>query len=131
MGTHLIPRSDVKGQDRFFIFFSLQGLIGTIIGAIPAIPIFSLFDSLNLTLVGFVFLLLFGGTGFIIGQCKIPEGLTVPGLKKVSGLYVKDVILMYFKFRKNKKKFVLETTEGQKFDEKQETQLEKFVLNKS
>ena len=32
MGTHLIPRSDVKGQDRFFIIFSVPGLIGTIIG---------------------------------------------------------------------------------------------------
>ena len=130
MGTHLIPRSDVKGQDRFFIFFTIQGLICTIICAVPAIPIFTIFDSMGLTIVGFIFIVAFGGVGFIIGQGKLPEGGLFPGLKQVGGMYVKDVILMYLKFRKNKKKFVLETSEDQEFAEKEESKLENAILNK-
>ncbi len=129
MGTHLIPRSDVKGQDRFFIFFTIQGLIGTIICALPALPIFAFFDSMKMTFVGLLFVLVFGSVGFIIGQCKIPEGGVLPGLKQVGGLYVKDVILMYLKFRKNKKKFVLQTSENQEFDVREESKIEKVVLN--
>ena len=131
MGTHLIPRSDVKGQDRFFIFFTIQGLICTIICAIPAIPLFSIFDAMGLTIVGFLFIVMFGGVGFLIGQGKIPEGGLFPGLKQVGGMYIKDVILMFLKFRKNKKKFVLETSEDQVFDVKEESKVEKVILNKS
>jgi hypothetical protein len=130
MGTHLIPRSDVKGQDRFFIFFSIQGLIGTVIAALPGVVLFKIFDSMGLTLVGFAFIALFGSIGFVIGQCKIPEMGAFPALKQVGGLYVKDVILMYWKFKKNKKKYVLQTSKDQEFAVKEETKLEKIVLNK-
>jgi len=52
MGTHLIPRADVKGQDRFFIIFSVPGLIGTVLGiaigyifyAILALSIYQLWE---------------------------------------------------------------------------------------
>ncbi len=130
MGTHLIPRSDVKGQDRLFIFFSVQGLIGTVVAMIPALPIFMICDRMNKVLVGFVFLAVFGFIGFIIGQGKVPDGASFGLSKKVGGLYIRDVIKDWINFRNNKKKFVLEVEKDQKFDTREETKLEKVVLNK-
>ncbi len=130
MGTHLIPRSDVKGQDRLFIFFSVPGLIGTVIAMIPALPIFLIFEHMNKVLVGFVFLAAFGFVGFIIGQGKIPDGASFSLSKKVGGLYIRDVIKDWINFKNNKKKFVLEVEENQKFDTREETKIEKVVLNR-
>ena len=130
MGTHLIPRSNVKGQDRFFIFFSVPGLIGTVIALLPSFLIFSFLDQMGLTVVGFVIVALFGFVGFIIGQGKIPDTGTLPIFKAVGGLYVRDVIKMYLRFKKNKKKFVLEMTDNQEFDVKEDTEIEKLLANK-
>ena len=95
MGTHLIPRANVKGQDRLFIFFSFQGLIG-----------------------------------FCIGQVKIPDNAGTPLFKKVGGLYIREVILSYFRFNSNKKKYVLQVSDDDVFEEHKETKLEKILLNK-
>ena len=106
MGTHLIPRSNVKGQDRFFIIFSIPGLIGTIIGLVPGFMIYSLFKAFNggkISIPGLVIFALFGTIGFIIGQVQIPDNGAMPLFKKVGGLYIRDVIAQFFKFRKNKK----------------------------
>ena len=130
MGTHLIPRSDVKGQDRLFIFFTVPGLIGTVIALVPALPFFFAFEQSNKVLVGFAFLIAFGFVGFIIGQGKIPDGASFPLSKKVGGLYIRDVILDWFKFRQSKKKFILQVEENQEFDTREETKLEKIVYNK-
>ena len=129
MGTHLIPRSDVKGQDHFFIFFTVPGLIGTIVALLPALPIFMILDSFKKTIAGFVVLFIFGFIGFIIGQGKIPDGSTFGLSKKVGGLYVREVIKDWLSFNKNKKKFVLEVEENQQFDTKEETKAEKFLMN--
>ena len=130
MGTHLIPRSDVKGQDHFFIFFTIPGLIGTLIALIPALPIFIICDQfLHKTLVGFVFLFVFGLVGFIIGQGKLPEGGTLSLSRKVGGLYIRDIIKDWLAFRGNKKKFVLQVEENQKFDAKEESQFERIIMN--
>ena len=130
MGTHLIPRSDVKGQDRFFIIFTVPGLIGTIIALVPALPIFLIFESQNKVVIGICFLAIFGFVGFIIGQGKIPDGAGFSLAKKVGGLYIRDVIKDWFKFKKNKKKFVLEVEEDQQFDIKEDSKLEELLLNK-
>ena len=129
MGTHLIPRSDVKGQDHFFIFFTIPGLIGTVAALAPALPIFLICDSMNNTFAGFIVLAVFGFAGFIIGQGKIPDGSTMPLSRKVGGLYIRDVIRDFFKFKGNKKKFVLEVEKDQKFDTREETKAEKFLMN--
>ncbi len=130
MGTHLIPRSDVKGQDRLFIFFTVPGLIGTVCALLPAIPIFMILDHMNKVIVGFVVLGVFGFIGFIIGQGKVPDGASFGLSKKVGGLYIRDVIKDWLAFGKNKKKFVLEVEENQHFDTREETKAEKIILNK-
>ncbi len=128
MGTHLIPRSDVKGQDRFFIFFTLPGLIGTIIALVPALPFFLAFQSSNIVLA-LCILGIFGFVGFIIGQGKIPDGGSLPLSRKVGGLYIRDIIRDYFKFKKNKTKYLLEVEEDQQFDTKEASKVEKLLLN--
>ena len=117
MGTHLIPRSNVKGQDRFFIFFSVPGLIGTIIGLIPGYIMYSLVAALSgagnsISMPGVVVLVLFGFIGFVIGQVQVPDNGSLPLFKKIGGLYIREVIVQYFNFNKNKKKFVLQVSEN-------------------
>ena len=130
MGTHLIPRSDVKGQDRFFIIFTVPGLIGTLIALVPALPIFLIFESQNKVVVGICFLALFGFVGFVIGQGKIPDGAGFRLSKKVGGLYIRDVIKDFFAFRRSKKKYVLEVEENQQFDTREDSKVEELLLNK-
>lgn len=130
MGTHLIPRSDVKGQDHFFIFFTVPGLIGTVIALLPALPIFMILDGMGKTVIGFVFLGLFGFVGFIIGQGKVPDGASMRLSKKIGGLYIRDIIKDYITFRGNRKKFVLEVEKNQKFDTREDTKVEKLLMNK-
>ena len=131
MGTHIIPRSNVKGQDRLFIFFSMQGLVGTLIGATIGLPLYSLIKNVFNSLIGgLIVLAICGGIGFVIGQVKIPDNNGNPLFKKLGGLYVREAILAYFKFRSNKKKYVIPLSDTEVFEEHKETWLEKKLLNK-
>ena len=129
MGTHLIPRADVKGQDRFFIIFSVPGLIGTVIGAAIGFPFYAIFDAVGATFVGLAFIIVLGAIGFVIGQVKVPDTNAFPIFKKIGGEYIKDIIVRYFAFRKNKKKFVNEISSKQTFDVK-EDKIDNIIMNK-
>ncbi len=128
MGTHLIPRSNVKGQDRFFIWFSAQGLVGTLIGAalgaIPHILISPFSQLVAVSVWG-----LFAFAGFIVGQGKVPDNNGNQLFKKLGGLYVRDCIITYFKFKKNKKKFLLRVSEDDVFAERKTNAIEKIALS--
>ena len=135
MGTHLIPRSNVKGQDRFFIFFSVPGLIGTIVGLVPGYMLYSVIAALTgsanaISFPGVVVLALFGLAGFVIGQVQVPDNGSLPLFKKVGGLYIREVIVQYFNFKKNKKKFVLEISDDQQFEETTASKATAFLMNK-
>lgn len=129
MGTHLIPRSDVKGQDRFFIFFSVPGLIGTFIGIIIGYVFYLVLAAMNASTVGIIIIGLFGAIGFTIGQVKVPDTNALPLFKKVGGEYIRDIILRFIKFRKNKKKFVNEVSSHQEFTVKDD-KLDKLIMNR-
>ena len=131
MGTHLIPRANVKGQDRLFIIFSFQGLIGTLIGLAIGMPFFWLINGvMGQTFIGIVIAGFFALIGFVIGQVQVPDNGGNPLFKKVGGLYIRDVIISYFRFRANKKKYVIQTSEDDVFEKHEETQLEKLILNR-
>ena len=134
MGTHLIPRSNVKGQDRFFIFFSIPGLLGTIIGLVPGYIIYSIMTSISgsdtLNFPGIAVLALCGFIGFVIGQVQVPDNGSLPLFKKVGGLYIREVIMQYFNFKSNKKKFVLQVSDDQVFEETTASKATAFFLNK-
>ena len=120
MGTHLIPRSDVKGQDRFFIIFSIQGLIGTVIGIVVGLPFYGFFKMLGMTPVGLAIVAVGGLIGFTIGQVKVPDTNAFPLFKKIGGEYIRDIILRFIKFKKNRRKYVNEISSKQKFEEKED-----------
>ena len=128
--THIIPRADVKGQDRFFIFFSVPGLIGTVIGIVIGYPFYAILEAAGSPIVGVCIMAVTGGIGFIIGQVKIPDTNTFPLFKKVGGEYIKDIIVRYFKFKKTKKKFVNEISSKQQFTVNEESKVEKILMNK-
>ena len=128
--THIIPRADVKGQDRFFIFFSVPGLIGTVIGIAIGYPFFAILDAAGSTIVGLCIMAIMGAIGFVIGQVQIPDTNAFPLFKKVGGEYVRDIILRYFRFRKTKKKFANELTATQQFATQEESKVEKLVMHK-
>lgn len=129
MGTHLIPRADVKGQDRFFIIFSVPGLIGTLIGLGVGYPIFAILSAIGLNIPGIIIMALLAILGFTIGQVKIPDTNAFPLFKKIGGEYIRDIIVRYIKFRGNKKKFVIDASSLQSFETK-ENKLDKIVMNK-
>lgn len=129
MGTHLIPRADVKGQDRFFIIFSVPGLIGTVIGITVGFPFYMIFDAFGATMIGVIAIALFGLIGFAIGQVKIPDTNAFPIFKKIGGEYIRDIIIRFFAFRKNKKKFVNNISSKQTFEIK-EDKLDNIIMNK-
>ena len=110
MGTHLIPR-EVNGEGRILIIFTLPGFIGTLIGIGVGALFYSLASALGATLVGWVLLAVFALVGFVIGQVKIPDSNSFPLFKKVGGEYVRDIIMKYFKFRKNKKIYLYDQTD--------------------
>ena len=129
MGTHLIPRSDVKGQDRFFIFFSVPGLIGTIIGLAIGYVFYAILAAMKAQMAGIIVIAIFALIGFTIGQVKVPDTNALPLFKKVGGEYIREIILRFIKFRKNKKKFVNEVSSHQEFTVKDD-KLDKFIMNR-
>ena len=132
MGTHLIPRANVKGQDRLFVIFSFQGLIGTLIGLAIGMPFFWVLNGLfKQTVAGLVVAGFFALIGFCIGQVQVPDNGGNPLFKKVGGLYIREVIIAFFRFHSNKKKYVIQTGEDDVFEEHKESKLEKLILNKA
>lgn len=129
MGTHIIPRADVKGQDRFFIIFSVPGLIGTVIGLGIGYIFYAILRALGAETVGMIIMGAFGLVGFTIGQVKIPDTNAFPIFKKIGGEYIRDIIVRYMKFRKTKKKFVNDISTRQSFEIK-ENKLDKIIMNK-
>ena len=129
MGTHLIPRSDVKGQDRFFIFFSVPGLIGTVIGLAIGYVFYLMLAMMNASMAGIIVIGIFALIGFTIGQVKVPDSNALPLFKKVGGEYIREIILRFIKFRKNTKKFVNAVSARQEFVVR-EAKLDKLIMNK-
>lgn len=120
MGTHLIPR-DVEGEGRILIIFTMQGLIGTLIGGGIGIIFYNIFAIAGAAIVGWIFVALFALIGFVIGQVDIPDTNAMPLFKKVGGQPIWKIIARYFKFRKTQKIYVskvLETSEVVNTEEK-------------
>lgn len=113
MGTHLIPR-DVEGEGRILIIFTLQGLIGTLIGIGIGFIFYNILASAGAAVVGWIVIGLLGTIGFTIGQVKVPDTNAMPLFKKVGGESIWKVIVRFVKFRQSKKIYVnqiLETKE--------------------
>lgn len=61
---------------------------------------------MGLKTVGTIFLAIFALIGFGIGAIKIPNLAGLNFTKKVAGDSIDEIILRYFKFRKNRKIYI-------------------------
>ena len=110
MGTHLIPR-DVEGEGRILIIFTMQGLIGTLIGFGVGVIFYNIFAAIGAGVVGWVVLGIFALLGFAIGQVSVPDTNAMPLFKKVGGEAIWKVIMRYIKFKQTKKIYVSDVLE--------------------
>lgn len=61
---------------------------------------------MKLKMVGIVLLALFALVGFAIGAFKIPTIAGIPVTKKIGGEPISEIIIRYFKFKKNRKMYI-------------------------
>ena len=66
-----------------------------------------LFNMLNMTVVGYIFIGLFALTGFICGTFKIPDSSVLRVTRLVGGENIDDIILRYIKFKQKKNRIYI------------------------
>lgn len=105
MGTYYIPRN-YRGESRILYIFTVKSLISTAIGGMIGFLLYLFFNLLMLKTVGVVVMAIFALVGFAVGAIKIPELGGIAFTKKVGGEPLSEIIVRYFKFRRNKKIYV-------------------------
>ena len=116
MGTYNIPRN-VKGEGRILFIFTPKSLIFTVAGLAVGIIFYLIFKMVNLTLVAWIFLLLFAVIGWVIGTIKVPKLGIFKFTDVVCGEKLDDVILRAIKFKKkNNKIYIYDNKEVEKDD---------------
>lgn len=102
MGTYYIPRN-YKGETRLLYIFSIKSLITTAIGAVIGFFFYLIFSMVGLKMMGIIILAAFALIGYAIGAFKIPTIIGIPVTKKIGGESISEIIIRYFKFKKNRK----------------------------
>jgi len=102
MGTYYIPRN-YKGETRLLYIFSIKSMITTVLGAVVGFLFYLIFSMVNLKTVGLIVLAIFAVIGYCVGALKIPTIVGLPVTKKIGGESISDIIIRYFKFKKNRK----------------------------
>ena len=113
MGTYYIPRN-YKGETRILYIFSVKSLITTMIGAIIGLIFYFPCSWIGIKKVGIVILAIFALIGWAIGALKIPTVVGIPVTKKIGGEPLSDIIIRYFKFKKNRKIYTYIDTKEEK-----------------
>jgi len=116
MGTYNVPRN-VKGEGRILFIFSTKALIYTLAGGgAIGFPIYYILNMVGLTMIGVIIMAIFALLGFGIGTIKIPDTTAFEVTKKTGGENIDDIIIRWFKFKKNKNKIYIykEKTEDKK-----------------
>ena len=109
MGTHLIPR-EIDGDARILLIFTPKGFVGTLIGIGVGTFLYTFASAFGANLVGWVLLGICALIGFVIGQVKVPESNAFSLFKKTGGEYIREIIVKYIAFRKNKKIYLYDQT---------------------
>jgi len=73
-----------------------------------------LFNAIGLTLIGIIFVVIFGLIGFCIGTFKIPESKKFKFTEKTGGEAIDDIIKRWIKFKKRKNKIYIYLKEDTK-----------------
>lgn len=104
MGTYYIPRN-YRGESRILYIFTVKSLITTGVGALIGSIFWFIFRSLGMNTVGLVIMAFFAFIGFALGALKIPTIVAFPITKRIGGEPIGEIILRYFKFKKNRKMY--------------------------
>lgn len=102
-GPYNIPRN-YKGESKILFIFSIKAFIFTMIGAFIGIIFYYIFNAIKLTILGFIFIIIFALLGFVIGTFKIPDTTAFEFTKKVGGESIDTVFVRWFNFKKNNNK---------------------------
>lgn len=113
MGTYYIPRN-YKGETRFLYIFTVKSLITTAIGAVFGSIFLLIFMALNMKTAGMITMAIFAAIGFVIGAVKIPTIVSIPITKKIGGEPLSEIIIRYFKFKKDRKIYSYSVTKEEK-----------------
>lgn len=110
--SYMIPR-DTKGEGRILMIFTKKSFLWTIICAsIGLVTVYPICAILKASLIGLVFVLLFGLIGFVIGTFKMPNSQNFEILRKTGGEDIDEILLRLYKFKKGGKKIYLYYTGG-------------------
>ncbi len=104
MGTYYIPRN-YRGESRILYIFTVKSLITTGVGALVGSIFWIIFRSLGMNMVGLIIMGVFAFIGFALGALKIPTIVAFPITKRIGGEPIGEIIIRYFKFKKNRKMY--------------------------
>lgn len=104
MGTYYIPRN-YRGESRILYIFTVKSLITTGVGALLGSIFWIIFRSLGMNAVGLIIMGVFAFIGFALGALKIPTIVAFPITKRIGGEPIGEIIIRYFKFKKNRKMY--------------------------
>ena len=103
MGSYNIPRN-VKGEGRILYIFSTKALVYTFIGAAIGGVIYFILDAMQMGMIGFFVIILFGAIGFSIATFKVPKIKSLKVMEDISGENIDEIIKRYVKFKSKKNK---------------------------
>ena len=106
MGTYNLPRN-VKGEGRILFIFSVKALLFTVAGVVIGSLFYLIFNMLGMSIIGIIFVAIFGLIGFIIGTFKVPESNSFSITKKAGGENIDEVIKRYIEFKMQKNKIYI------------------------
>lgn len=107
MQKHEIPRES-ENEGRILYIFTGRSIATTLIGLFIGLLIGTFLNKILPTLGMIIGAGLFGLIGFLIGVVKIPEIVSMPVTKSLSGMYVDEAIMKYIKFKQRRSLKVLE-----------------------
>ena len=106
MGTYNIPRN-LRGESRILYIFSVKALITTGVGAMFGLVFYLMFSMVGMGSVGLIVTGVFALIGYGVGTIKIPTIAGLPFTKKIGGESIDQILMRYYKFKKNRKVYVL------------------------
>ena len=116
MKTYEIPRN-YKGEGRILYIFSTKALIYSVVGIGIGLIFYFIFNTLGLSTIGWIIMLLFGVIGFCIATLKIPENNKFQFTKMTGGEKIDDIILRWIKFKRKGKRIYIYKNEEVTKDE--------------
>lgn len=115
--SYNIPRN-VKGEGRILYIFSYKALMYTGIGVLIGVAINFILSLFGLDIIGYIIIGVLGFIGFGIGTFKMPNLPFLKSARLAAGEQIDEVIKRAIKFKMNKDKLYIYTSEQVAKEEK-------------